>query len=312
MTRRSALLTGLLTASVASLAGCPRCDVELVGREVLFDAHNTNAEKIPALWAIADVEINFARAGLFRSYRLPDGRLYFRRRGDDPLGPHYVMLRGKEIDREVFRLGIDADAGLFYYWVNIPGGESLARWGPLAALHTVDGEGIPMDPSQLLNALGVVAWPTDPDAPSQVVLRTPEQRCVYAMLTVARRDAWGGWYLARETLIDRRDENRRPYQTMLYDRQGRIAMTADLEAYEPVATPDDPSTRPEVPTDIRLTWPESEPIRSIRLRLSGMTTGSDEAPVPPPRAFQLRVPPAIRDARPLGEPAPPVIQETAP
>jgi len=307
------MLPGCLLAAVAvCLTGCPPCDVELVGREVLFAAHNRNADAIPALWAIADVEINLTGEGLFGSYRLPDGRLYFRRRGDDPLGPHYFMLRGKEIDQEVFRLGIDADAGLFYYWVNVPNGESFARWGPLEALHTIDGEGIPMDPTQLLNALGVVAWPTDPDAAAHVVLRTPEKPCVYEMLTVARRDAWGGWYLARETLIDRRDEERHPHKTMLYDRQGRIAMTADLDAYEPVATGDEPAGRPEVPTDIRLTWVDSEPIRSIRLRLSGMTTGSADQPVPPPRAFRLDVPPTIRDARPLGETSGPIGGEAAP
>ena len=312
MNRRSALLTGLLAASVAWLTGCPPCDVELVGREALFDAHNGNAEQIPALWAIADIEINLTAGGLFRSYRLPDGRLYFRRRGDDPLGPHYFMLRGKEIDQEVFRLGIDADAGLFYYWVDIPGGESFARYGPLEALHGLDGEGLPMDPVQLLDALGVLPWPTDLDAPSQVVLRTPEKPCVYEMLTVARRDAWDGWYLARQTLIDRRDESRQPCRTMLYDRQGRIAMTAELEDYEPVAVPDDVLVPPEVPTDIRITWPDSEPIRSIRLRLGGMTTGTEDEPVPPPAAFRFRPPATIRDIRPLGDGPPPRLQETAP
>jgi len=286
----------LLLAAVFIAAGCPKPSAELVGRETLFARHNSNADQLRTLWAVADIEIQLNHRGLFQSIRIPDGRLYFRRRGDDPLAPPNFMLRGKEVDQEFFRLGIDGDAGLFYYWADVPGRAQFARWGKVADADSGALGSVALNPADLLSLLGVLPWPTDLDAPTQVALETLDDPAVYQMLVFSRRDAWDGWYLTRKIRLDRRADPPRPREVWLYDRQGQVIMTAELEDYAAVETDGDPAV---IPTDIRIRWPDSDPVGGIRLRLSDAGVETDERTVPPAAGFKMRIPGHIDDARPL-------------
>ncbi len=293
------LWTLFVAAAAVAVAGCHSCDTELVSREVLFDEYNGNADKMPTLWAIADIEVELAGRAVFNKVRLPDGRIYFRRGPAGPEGPHYFMLRGKEASETYFELGIDAAAGEFYYWVNPPSGQGQARWGRLADLHKPGAESLEIDPTQLLSALGLAPWPQDLDASTQVILKTPDKPCVYVMSSIAKRPEWGGWYLRAEQWLDRHTTPHRPRRMWLFDRQGRGVMEAVLDRYRPVNAPDAGDNPPSMPTDIRMTWPNAEGIRGIRIRLSGQAVGSDDRFIPPPRAFKRRIPADIDDARPL-------------
>ena len=302
MTQRWGVLPALLLATVFIAAGCPRCPGELVSREELFDRYNTNADQLQTLWAVADIEIQLNHRGLFQSIRIPDGRLYFRRRSEDPLAPQNFMLRGKELDQELLRLGIDGAEGLFYYWADVPGRAQFARWGTVADADSGALGSAVLNPASLLSLLGVLPWPTDLDAPSQVALETLEKPCVYQMLVLSRRDAWEGWYLARKIWLDRRAEPPRPYKVWLYNRQGQVAMEAELGDYAVVATNGDPTSAPVIPTDIRIQWPDSDPVRGIRLRLSGASVATDEQTVPAEAGFEMRMPGHLSDVRSLGGP----------
>jgi hypothetical protein len=302
MTQRWGVLAALLLAAVFIAAGCPRCPGELVSREELFDRYNTNADGLRTLWAVADIEIQLNHRGLFQSIRIPDGRLYFRRRGDDPLAPQNFMLRGKELDQEFFRLGIDGGQGLFYYWADVPGRAQFARWGTVADADSGALGSAVLNPANMLSLLGVLPWPTDLDAPSQVALETLDKPCVYQMLVFSRRDAWDGWYLARKIWLDRRADPPRPYKVWLFDRQGQVAMEADLGDYEAVFMGGKVHGGPVIPTDIRIRWPDSDPVRAIRLRLSGASVETDEQTVPSEAGFEMHIPGHIGDVRSLGGP----------
>jgi len=282
----------------------------MVTRGELLDRHNANAAKIPSLWAVADVEIALADGS---RYRLTQGRLLLRKRPEDPFGPQDFMLRGKEIGREFFRMGVDAAGGMYYFWINATEEVRLARWGKLADLHRPGHESLQVDPTQLLGVLGVLPWPWQADEPWRVVHKAMADPCVDVLMFVAPRPAaaGGGLYVQREIWLDRNAETRRPMKVWLYDPWGRCVMAADLSDYRRIETSAEKADWPVMPSDIRITLPaaageagkgDAVRITSIRLRLSGQTVESEEQPIPPAafRWSERRLPPEIRDARPLG------------
>jgi len=313
---RFALAAGFVTLMLLA-AGCPRCPEVLLSREELFAQYNANANHLRTLRANAEIELQTDHRGLYQSIWIPDGRLYFRRRvsdlgeprsfmdwwlrphprfrGDDPLAPQDFVVRGKELGQELFRLGIDGKAEVLYYWANVPGRASFARWARLSDVEEGHITRLPINPVDILSLLGVVPWSTDMYAQTQVVLKAPSDACVYQMLVCSRREAWGGWYLTREVWLDRREDPPRPCKVLLYDRSGQVAMSAELRKYEPVETEGDPAARPMIPTDIRIRWPDAKGLRGIRLRLSAPRVETGVNGELMDKRFRMRIPDTITD-----------------
>ncbi|NQU76544.1 MAG: hypothetical protein HQ546_09560 [Planctomycetes bacterium] len=293
----------ILLLSAAAIAGCqPKVPAELCTREQLIDQYNTNADKVPELWAVADVEICLTTEMGGKKYRLPDGRLLVKKHPDRPFGPHDFMLRGKAVGREFFRLGIDARAGEYYFWLDASDGgdneneNAFARWGRIDELNRMGYETLPIDPTQLLNVLGIVPWPWDANRPWQVVYTPILQPCVYDLLFADVAAGADGPFARSRVWLDRYEGPHRPLRMWLYDRQGRYAMEAELRQFRTIETGDDKASWPVMPTDILIRWPFSDTIGSIRLRISGQTVTKSTAEA----AFRKEIPPHIRDARQLG------------
>ncbi len=310
------LLAGLALLTI-SAGGCcwfgEKCPGELVTWDQLVDEHNANAEKVPALWAIADVELNIRGW----KFRLPDGTVRLAKNADAPYGPQDFILRAKEVTEELFRLGVDAVNAEWYVWAKPPNRESFARWGRLADLHRPGWESPPVDPSQLLSVLGVLPWRFDAEGTHQAVAYTASTKpCVYKLLFVApRKPAGAGMYVQREVWLDRHEGAHRPEKVLLFDPAGQIVMEADLGDYQKIEAAGDEADWPVMPTDIRIAWPQapSDSIRSIRLRLHGQTTENPTRDAAYRR--QVAIPRDIDNARPVGpapEPARPAEDKNTP
>jgi hypothetical protein len=301
------MLAVLLSAAALAVTGCPPPCPQAVPRTELIDRYNRNAEKVPSLWAVADVEVQIAEGGKFRSYRLPDGRLLMKKRADGPAGPQDFLLRGKAYGQEFFQLGVDGEAGEHYFWLAPPEGRGkpLARWGRLDDLDRPDYETLPIDPSQLLELLCVLPWRGGADNPPLSIYTPMETPCVYDLVFVSAMP--GGRLSVRKVWLDRRGKDNLTSRVWLYDRTGECVLSAELGRYQPVAADGPKAEWPVIPTDIRILWPASKEVRSIRLRLSDATVETSEQPIPD-AAFRRSIPARVLqgDARPLGpiKPAP--------
>lgn len=306
--RRTALPCGALLWACLIGVGCkPPCPETVVPRQALIETHNRNADLIAGLWAVADIEIEIEEEGARRSYRMSDGRLYLLKRPADPFGPQHFLLLGKAIGEKVFALGLDAEAGEYYYWVDPPGGQGrpVARWGRLEQLGRPGWEQPPINPFHLLDLFGVLPWQdTSPDA--LVVYRALADPCVYDLCFVTPARSHAGWAARRAIWIDRRTETHHPSRIWLFDRQGDALVDAEILRYSAAET--DSAAAPLVVSDVRARFVgpqvESAPMKllSIRVRLTGATTGTEEQPLARPAAFRRRIPAHILegDARPLG------------
>ena len=308
MTSQRPLTLVLLSCAMApALAGCPQpCPVELHTRRQLIDEHNRNAAKVPSLWAVAHVEIRTADG---KRYALSESRLLLRKR---PEGPQDFMLRGREIGREFFRLGIDAGSEECYFWLNAARdgaeGNGFARWARIDDLNRPGFETFPIDPTQLLNVLGIMAWHVTGDRTSQLVYTPMTDPCVYDLFLMSSSPHAGRPYPQWRVWLDRRDPTHPPKRVWLYDRQGRCVLAATLSRHEKIETKHAKETWPVMPTDILMRWPMSKNFRSVRIRLSQPTTeGGRRVAESLFRDFRDGIPRNIKDARELGptpEPAP--------
>jgi hypothetical protein len=300
-TKYRAIFVGLLSATALSITGCP-CP-PAVPRAELIERYNGNADKVTSLWAVADVEVQITDdKGKVSSYRLQDGRLLMKKRSDDPFGPQDFLLRGKAFDQEFFQLGVDGGAGEHYFWLAPPEGRGkpYGRWGRIADLGRPVYESLPVDPTQLLELLGVLAWRDRSDGFSLTICTPMEAPCVYDLMFVSGLP--GGRLSARKVWLDRRDKLNRPTRVWLYDPEGECVLSADLGRYETVATDAPKAEWPVIPTDISIHLQAKEGIRAIRLRLSDATVETAKQPIPE-AAFHKRIPERVLkgdDARPLG------------
>lgn len=258
------------------LAGCQPCPDRLYTLDELAGAHNARAAEIPALRAKAEIQLTLSRPGsLPVTVRVTSGNLLLLKDPADPFGMQYLLLRGRELNKELFRLGSDADAGVYYFWVDAGEGAAGAWWGREAHIGK-PGVAVPFDPTQVAGVLGVLPWPIGASQPPYALLwpRRPAsdwdaEPCEYAVQLLAPRPLRAGLYCRREVLLDRRDEGHPIRRVNLYDTFSRRVMTAELSDYQPVAVVSDWAD-PEAPAapgpatarriDVRWSYYDDEPV----------------------------------------------------
>ena len=279
-------------AGALLLAGCPpKCPETLLPLEEVIEQYNTNVAKVPQLWARVKLAIAFAGEPLtWGSMLLPPNGLLLAARGPNRLGPHYVVLIGKEAGQQVFRLGSSpeesfppggADKGIYYIWY---------RWGRRAGAwvgqHKYAGapgiKELPINPNQLLAVLGIFEMPKDFTKLPTLALSMSTDPCAYVVTCIDRQPVTNRLLFQREVYFRWSDtEPPRPFRINLFAADGRRIMTAELKDYRTIDTADGSDPRPVMPTDIHIEWVRwpGDPmqIRSIDLRLSEMTTDAAKA-----------------------------------
>lgn len=315
--RTSSVAVVLLIACSAVLTGCPpeaRVAVcpgpPLAAEAELVAQNNANAAKVPSLRADADVEISYVAEGQERSERLRDGMLLLLKRPGSPADVPSFLLRAVLVSEPYFGAGVDAAAGEHYFWLDPPRGASVARWGLLENLDRPDWEMLPVDPVDLLSVLAVLEWPVN-DRASPILSMPKDDPCLYDLLFFGGAGGAGGVRLRRQVWLDRTQSPPRPTRVWLFDAWGEVTVDATLSDYRRIDALALPAAqRPVMPTDILLRYPREQVIRSLRLRLSNMTVGTEDVPVRP-EMFERRrvVPPGIDDQRPLGPATQPAVLE---
>lgn len=298
------LLPGCKPPQPPAVCAPPLAEGELIA------LNNANADKVPSLRAGADVEIRFIREGEEQKHRLRDGLLLLLKDPTRAEGVPSFLLRAVYVSEPYFGAGVDAAAGEYYGWLDLPRGyASAARWGNLADVNRPDFESMPVDPTDLLSVLTVLPWPLrDPERP---MLSLPkDDPCLYDLLFFSRAGQEGRVQLRRQVWMDRTVVPPRPSRVWVFDAAGRVTVDATLRDYQHIDVPGlNAAERPVMPTDILLRYPQQRdgpadrPVTlvSLHLWLSNLTISTAGSPVRP-AMFQRRsvIPSRIEDQRPLG------------
>lgn len=273
------IATGMALLGVSICAGCEVCPREHVPLQVLVAEHNANAAKVPRLWANARVSAAFTPEnglpvlwGSTSPLTPYNARLRFWKQTAGP--PDFVLV-GQEVGQELFRVGIDADAGLYYAWMNIgKGAQALVGRTRLAGAPGV--EAIPVDPMQLVSVLGITELPTELRRLPAVTLQMRTRPCAYVVRYWDWQPTTGQMKLWREVWYTWQDNRPRlPFKVFLFDARGRVRMTADVGNYRPIEWAGPRDGAPIMPTDFRIRWPGIKGVQraaSIHLTLSDMST----------------------------------------
>ena len=276
-TCRGAMLASL---AAAALGGCPKCPDTMVPMDRLVDDYNANAARVPRLKASAKIAATITDSkgrsfpwGSTSPLARPNGVLMLGK-GPGKLGPHNFVLIGRETASvELFRVGSNAEEGLYYFWFRF-GKHGQAWWGRNELAGAPGVEGLPMEPGQLLAVLSVCELPTDyTDAPTvAMTMDTDPKRCAYVLTYIDRQPITRRLGFRREVYFHWGPDKKPPFLVRFFDNRGRRIMTAHLDKYRPVRLGDDApegASAPVMPTDIRIDWPERK--SSVHLVLSDMT-----------------------------------------
>jgi hypothetical protein len=157
---------------------------------------------------------------------------------------------------------------------------------------------MPVDPTQLVEVLGVTELPDRPGTLPAAAMTLQTDPCAYVVCCLKPQPVSGRMRIWRKVYFRWSDDQpRRPYLVELFDADGRLRVVAHLAAYAAIAADGQEANPPVMPTDIRLTWPairDVQPGGSIHLVLSEMSATRD---------FDASV---LRFALPAGVPATPV------
>ncbi len=273
-------ITLLLTAGWMFLGGCQPCPEKFVSAETLVGEYNANASQVRRLWARARIRVTFSdEAGRSISWGSASplaaaNALVLLEKPEDKSRPADFVLVGREM-AELFRVGTDSANGLYYCWANLDGrgGAWLGRTKYAGAPGV---KGMPIDPMQLVEILGITELPAvRADAMPAVVMTLQQKPCAYVVRYLNPQPVSGHLKIWREVYFRwSYTEPRRPYQIKLYDAAGLCRVIAKVSDYKPIAIATD-GDEPIMPTDIRITFPaikNVQPASSLHMSLTEMTT----------------------------------------
>lgn len=292
------LLLELLTS-----AGCPPpvYPQTRVPLETLVAEHNANAEKLERLWAQVHMRVTLSDAdgrtflwGSASSLGRSNGRLMLTKEPDQGL---QFAIVGSDVATELFRMGIDADAGLYYCWYN-PGKDGKAWYGQTQYAGAPGVKAMPVDPTQLPEILGITELPLPlKDRMPAVVMTLRTDPFAYVVAYLKPQPVTGVLKVWREVCFRWDDKlPRRPFLVRLYDPTGLCRMEAELDRYEPVESDGPKETWPVMPTSIRVTCPAIPNVQEFS-RLE-MTLSETSAVHPFSRkvfSFWPHLPPGVRE-----------------
>ncbi len=266
----------LRTAALACIAiattGCvqPRPQT-MVSRRQLVAEYNANAAAVPRLWARAEMDVTVpTEDGVAITFH-PDG-IVLLGKGPEVGDPADFLLRGTQSGQEVFRVGLSAAEGIYYFWYRV-GDRGKAFWGRQELSGAAAVQLLPIDPNDLLAVLSICQLPDDFTTIPTVALSMQDEPGEFAyVLTYLDRQVDTGLLVFRREIYFRWDDAkpRRPFMVKFFNAAGRRVLTAKLKKYKPIETGRADASPPVMPTDIEIKWPARK--SRIRIRLSEMTT----------------------------------------
>ncbi len=287
------LAVAMFLLAIAVVAtGCVQCPETHVSVDQLVTEHNTNAARIPKIWARAKISLLLKREGKLpipwgstSPLSPPNGLLLLFKR-PDAQGPQDFLLLGYEtaLGAPLFKLASSVDEGLYYLWYSV--GNDRGGWVGRHALAGAPGTRIPIDPTQLVSVLGVLELPDDFTTLPTVTMRMSHNPCAYMVTFLDRQAVTNRIVYTRDVYFNWDDsELRRPFKVELFDSNGDSALIAELGEYKPVdlgesaqpAAVGENEPPPFMPTDIRISWPGNG--SSVHIVLSDMTVDPDRGDV---------------------------------
>jgi hypothetical protein len=167
-----------------------------------------------------------------------------------PLAPADFVLSIRETGEEIGRLGSSRQQGV-YYIQSALGDDGRTYWGR-HKYAGAPGVTIPLDPLQLIAALGVTELPEDLTQPPAVGLEISDHPCEYVLTTIDRQPVTGRVLFRRKIHVPwDPDKPRRPNKVVFLDNGGKPIVHAELSGYEPIGDGDAAAV---VPTDVSVTW----------------------------------------------------------
>jgi len=291
--RPQTVIATAITAFALGLCGCPQpLPQKQITLDELLIEYNSNAKPVPALAAYAEIQLTGYHAGTGLGMPLwssPNGLLRMKK-GPEAVGMHDMVLIGRELSHQVFRVGIGRQEGVYYMWTHIP--EPKAMWGRTKLAGAPGIELLPIDPTGLQAVLGICSLPQDLTGTPAVTMKmdTRPGHYAYVLSYIDRQPVSNRIGLRREFRFAWDEERtkalseflwgpqrpRRLEEVNFFDSRGRCVMTAKVGGYKPVdvsGLDSPPATAPIMPTDIRINWFDDRGRRTaaVHLVLSQMT-----------------------------------------
>jgi hypothetical protein len=232
------------------LTGCPPKPVTrpttgptLPTKEVIRQINARN-ELLPTLWAAHYYELTIVDDKKQSHFVNGDGALLYRR-------PDHMLLVGtRPAVGRVFEIGTDGEV----YWLKIVPEMDTMWWGKHENIGKPCVEKIPIDPTHVMEVLGVSTFNADLTKLPAPVMRYNDVQDVYMFVWVNKRE--DRYVAEREVWYDR--ATLLPTRVILFDDEGRGVLVAALSDHKPVEVPDVSADRwPKVATRYRLFFPES-------------------------------------------------------
>jgi hypothetical protein len=282
----------LISLFVIAAAGCQPLPKAQVTLNTLVTEYNANAAGVPMLAAYAEIDftVYHETTGLALPLWSSSNGLLRMKKGPAALGTHDMVLIGREVSKQVLRVGTSSKDKVYYMWTLIP--EAQAMWGRIELAGAPGIKRLKIDPTGLQAVLGICQLPADQSVTPAVTLKmdTTPGRYAYVLGYVSRQPVSNNFVLRREFRFGWDEKRpdwlaevlwgkvrpRRLEEINFFDDRGRRIMSAAVSDYKPVDVSmldNPPQTPPIMPTDIRITWfnDRKRKTASVRLRLSQMT-----------------------------------------
>lgn len=220
---------------------------------------NKNNQQVPTLWSTHYYEAKVVDPKTGKSnFVNGNGALLYRA----PMG--FRLVGKKDLVGDVFEVGSTDE----YYWLKLVPEADRMWFGEHRHAGKPCVEQVPIQPNLVMEVLGIGTIGTDFTQMPTPVMRFNPDADAYMMVWVATAGGAGAGpqrlAAQREVWYDR--QTKLPKLVILFDRDGRPVLRANLAAHRPVEVAGQPpESWPKVATDYRLYFPETQSTMSIRL-----------------------------------------------
>ena len=156
MTRLHTTCLVLISLFVIAVGGCQPIPKTQVSLNELVAEYNANAKAVPMLAAYADIEFSAYHASSGAGMPLwstPNGLLRIKK-GPKPLGTHDMVMIGREVSKQVLRVGTSRKDDVYYMWTLLQ--DSKALWGHMKYAGAPGIENLSIDPTPRVPSTGVI------------------------------------------------------------------------------------------------------------------------------------------------------------
>lgn len=257
-------LFSVLALFFVGCGGAPKAPVGWYGPtdsiDVVVQKMNANNHAIPTLYARHYLEANIVdRERKKTNFVNASGDLFL-------FKPRDLLLRGKkDAVGNIFELGSTRDQ----YWFSVFVEEPTQWWGNYRNVGKKCSRDIPIRPDLIGEVLGVGDISANLVEPPVPTMRFNNDLDVYMFV-------WSGrladrWYAEKEVWYDR--ATYRPRKVLLFDRNGRIVLRADLSGHKQVQVAGLPQAQwPWIATSYDLFFPETLSTMTLTLSDMALTT----------------------------------------